>query len=316
MRYYTLDKLSEASLWRIDRALKQFLRDYDVEDYPINCFDLVKKIQASSIIDLGVEETGQLSGGFEAVASYFPEVEAYLIIMKCANQRRMRFSSGRRQNFSMAHELGHIFLQHLLISKKLKTQEQIAYEDMEADEFAGRLLMPEKMILNSNFSTGTDISAEYLVSDRALYRRLNNLKRLDLYRAKPRPTCTLCGYAKISPIADYCEICGTQLSKAARRGVKVIDYPATLTDDNQRVLLCPLCGNEEISSHASFCRICGSPLYNTCDSEHSYNDCNHVNAPNARYCELCGRSTIFDNRGLLRNWKEERAAFIKALTHK
>ena len=54
------------------------------------------------------------------------------------------YSRDRRLNFTIAHEIGHIVLEHLLIPRSLKTGIELFIEEHEANEFAGRLLMPEK----------------------------------------------------------------------------------------------------------------------------------------------------------------------------
>ena len=289
------------------------MRDYDVE-YPLDCFDLVQKISRRGRIDLGIETTDRLSRSFEATAVYLPEIDGYLIIMKPAPENWKQYSSWRRCNFTLAHELGHIFCGHLTIPKNLKSKEQQRLEDDEADEFAGRLLMPEGMILRSHFPVQTDLSAAFLVSDQALYKRLNNLQRLDLFHAPAPMTCPICGNDQISPIADYCEICGTYLPDAGKNGVRVVEYTSAMTMPDDRVIFCPVCGNEEYSSSARFCRICGTPAYNYCGNTDDFVDCSHINAPNARFCEKCGSKTVFAMKGILQKWQVEREEYIRAIT--
>lgn len=312
-RYYSLGRLSSASLFLVNDRLKQFMRDYDVE-YPLDCFDLVQKISRRGRIDLGIETTDRLSRSFEATAVYLPEIDGYLIIMKPAPENWKQYSSWRRCNFTLAHELGHIFCGHLTIPKNLKSKEQQRLEDDEADEFAGRLLMPEGMILRSHFPVQTDLSAAFLVSDQALYKRLNNLQRLDLFHAPAPMTCPICGNDQISPIADYCEICGTYLPDAGKNGVRVVEYTSAMTMPDDRVIFCPVCGNEEYSSSARFCRICGTPAYNYCGNTDDFVDCSHINAPNARFCEKCGSKTVFAMKGILQKWQVEREEYIRAIT--
>ena len=81
-RYYTLDRLNEVSLSNVRISLKQFMEDYDVTEYPIDCFKLVRKIQDAKLIHLEVMEEGRMSSAFNAVATYLPEVDSYMIVMK------------------------------------------------------------------------------------------------------------------------------------------------------------------------------------------------------------------------------------------
>ena len=315
-RYYTMDRLGEISLSNVNINLKQFMHDYDVADYPIDCFKLVKKIQETALIHLQVLEEGRMSPAFNAVAAYFPEVDSYQIVMKPVPADWQDRSSWRRCNFTLAHELGHIFCGHLSIPKDMKSAERRAQDDLEADEFAARLLMPERLILHSQFSSYSELSKEFLVSDQACFKRLNNLKRLDLIGEPRGEACSICGNDHFSPIAEYCEVCGTPLDQGLKKGVRVVEYTRYLSDENNRVVLCPVCGNEEFSNGAQYCRICGLPAYNYCRSDHYFRFCHHANTTNARYCELCGCNTEYSLRNLLSDWKQEKADYIRAITQR
>ncbi len=297
--------------------MKRFLRDYNITDYPINCFDLVEKIRSAGKIELGVEYTNAISSAFDASAVYFPTGEGYLLIIQSPNKNWLKYSSGRRQNFTIAHELAHIFLGHLEIPKKNKNRAMVAMEELEADEFAGRLLMPEKLLLKSNLqgerSRG---AAAFLVSERALFMRLNNLKRLDLISAPSHPVCSRCGNDHISPVATYCSICGALLDEESTTGVRIIEYPSPLETDEHRIMLCPVCGNDDFSPSASFCKICGLPLQNNCGNDDYYTGCNHLNELNARYCECCGAQTTYSKHLKFPRWQDEQREFIKAMTHR
>ena len=80
-RYYTLGRLTAASLFLIKDRLKQFLLDYDVQ-YPLDCFDLIQRIKDSGKINLGIQTTDRLSFAFDATAVYLLEINEYLIITK------------------------------------------------------------------------------------------------------------------------------------------------------------------------------------------------------------------------------------------
>ena len=95
-RYYTLDSLSESSLFIVCNSLEQFLEDYDITEYPVDCFALVKTIQQANRIHLDVEVEEKLSKAFDASAKYFQEVDSYLIIMKPVPRDWQRRSSWRR----------------------------------------------------------------------------------------------------------------------------------------------------------------------------------------------------------------------------
>lgn len=294
--YLTIDKLSENSLHMIGLRLQKFLHRYDIKEYPINCFDLLDRIIASKTINLMMMENDKFSDSLDAAAIYSGKKYGYCIMFNSNKKGSFNYAPNRRCNFTIAHELGHIFLDHLLIPRSMKTAADKAYEDWEADEFAGRLLMPEKLLLQTNFISG--VTADFLVSSQALYIRVNNLKRLDLYTSVPVATCKSCGNTDISPSAEYCKTCGTKINSTTTKGIKRIYYSSSS---------CPKCQNDLFTEEVMFCRVCGTALYNEC------NNCGHVNDANARYCEQCGLSTVFF--GLLLDWKTEREHYIKSLVH-
>jgi hypothetical protein len=311
-RYYTLDRLTEESLFIIRSGLEQVRKDYDVS-YPVDCFALLEQIRSSGKISLEIEVNDGFSNGFDAAAMYFGKYNNYLIVLKPVPACWKTRSSWRRRNFTVAHELGHIFCKHLLISDQLKSDEQKSREDLEADEFAARLLMPENLILKSQFRSGAELAEHFLVSEQACFKRLNNLKRLDLYRAPARAVCPACGNDRISPAADYCVICGCPLYDEGREGVRVVEYPCAIADGNHRVVICPSCGHNVSKETADCCSACGTPVFNFCANEKSFWPCDHINPPNARFCEFCGGPTVYAARNLLPDWQEEQKAYIAAL---
>lgn len=92
-----------------------------------------------------------------------------------------------RQRFSLAHELGHLFIHMKRLDEnywKNNVIEDSAYfrygrgiEESEANEFAGAFLMPEDefMKLYYNDYNITDISKHFNVSEAAVYMRGKNL---------------------------------------------------------------------------------------------------------------------------------------------
>lgn len=93
---------------------------------------------------------------------------------------------------------------------------------------------------------------------------------------------------------------------AAMKYCDGVDYDK----DTMQVKICPVCKNEEFSEGAVYCRICGAPLYNTCE-DGIRQDINrepivlkmHANPPNARFCECCGKPTIYNKIHILRDYK-------------
>ncbi len=306
INYYTLDKIAEHRLDYIDLHLLKFLNLYNIkaDSWPIDCPKIIQKMRSSGIINL--EYTFQdLSDKLDAITTYNPEEKIYLIQF---NKNRIRYpfqtSSDRRFNFTLAHEIGHIVLEHLLIPVDLKTKADIDHEEKEADEFAGRFLMPEHLIYSCNFYSLAMIAKSFNVSKTALWMRLNNMKRLDLINSKVIRSCNKCGNTDFSMFSEYCGICGNPLNKATLKGIRKIYYPQEIEMDQfKRALTCSLCKKDLTHISGDKCSSCGTYIFNLC-SDFTNNGCINANPGNSRYCEICGKPTYYFNKGLIRPWQD------------
>lgn len=87
----------------------------------------------------------------------------------------------RRRRFTLAHELGHLFLKHTeALAKPLETSFKEARQDFEreADLFAGEFLMPAEDF-KSAFGAGAkppELAERFDVSVEAVWVRITNLK--------------------------------------------------------------------------------------------------------------------------------------------
>lgn len=297
-------QLSAESLFVVGRSVRRFMREYEVRSYPLNCFRLLDTVREKKLIHLDILETRKLSAAFDAVAEYFPSVDSYVIVMKPVPEHWKDRSPDRRCNFTLAHELGHIFCGHLAIPFGAKSPEERLRDDLEADEFAGRLLMPAGLVSACRPKDRGALAEAFLVSEQAAARRLQSLGSPDIFRPFPGRTCPRCGLVS-APGAAFCAACGLEAGSIS--GVLPVPYPAVPAGETGRVLKCPLCGNGEFSENARYCRICGTPAFNTCADE----SCGRSCSPGARFCAACGSETAYARRGLLPEWKAVREAYIR-----
>jgi Zn-dependent peptidase ImmA (M78 family) len=82
----------------------------------------------------------QMGTDIDAITMYCPETNGYIVFEKPL----LDGEDSNRSNFSLAHELGHIVLKHRLKDINEETRGQ----SMEANWFAGELLMPVKEFLS------------------------------------------------------------------------------------------------------------------------------------------------------------------------
>lgn len=292
----------------IAQRIKMFIYLYGIQsnDWPLDCTKLLQKMKETQIIPFHYGFF-RLSDKYEAVTDFRSEHNVYLMQI---NRSKVRYpfetSADRRLNFTLAHEIGHIMLDHLRVSRNLKTPTDIEREEREANEFAGQLLMPEFLINTCNFYS-LERTAEYLmVSKTALWMRLNSMNQLDLLTAKKTRSCCNCGNMKFSPFAEFCGICGHPIQPGLR-GIRRIIYPTNiLMDKYKRILSCPVCRTDKIHHSDDRCNRCGTYIFNYCSSyfDDNKNACSFANLGNSRFCEMCGKPTYLYEKGLLQHWQE------------
>lgn len=251
-----------------------------------------------------------------------------------------------RNRFTIAHEIGHIFLDHhfyygkSLLSKDVVGKDLYQLLENEANCFARNLLCPvcavEKLfkehgivkflhgdryewifdkekqnpvrtnlttrfypedLLMENFDVSEDAAEKriaFLSTDHTHSRSkscdadYSLIKEIKLHA---RWHCTRCKTERINRAKYCCEcgehsgfIYGIRKGKNYRHGISII---------NGHFEICPVCGNSKISRNAKFCKICGSPLLNACAE-----DKNHINHPQAKFCQECGKSTVYSELGI------------------
>ena len=281
-RYETLSRLDERSLFLIGDRLKRFLDDFGPLSWPLNCFHLLYDIQASRRIRLTVYESSEPLPGADAAATFDPETGRYFIRFTRTPKDWQSRSRYRRNNFTVAHELGHIFLGHLDIPYAKKSDALRDREDMEADEFASRLLMPEELMRSACFASLPSMAAAFLVSEQACFHRMNNLRLLDRLN-QPPAECPECGNRRISPCASWCRMCGASLGRnIPEKTALMMSLPFQAR--------CPVCGSG-VPAGGGECPDCGYPRNNPCQAE--YDQPHHPNLPDARFCETCGAATLY-----------------------
>ena len=253
------------------------------------------------------------------------------------NERRSR----GRIRFTLAHEIGHIFLKHfidfdeLVIARGAMSSGQYKVLENEANAFARNILSPLCTMLIKKWST-TQIMDICQITFDAATTRLDFLRK-DLYWAgftralqyqeavmedailelKYSNQCFICGHNSSPNSFVYCPICG---DKKERDNMYHFEIDVMVYDDGIDLLpdgragSCPRCGCPT-NWEGEFCSICGFCLVNRC-TEGNYEDfitgekCNHDNsfaAGYVRYCNFCGSPMTFLKAGALPEWQDAKA---------
>jgi len=318
-KYYTLDKIPEYRSQLIDRRIAWLVESFNLQatDWPLEPVKFLETMKDSQVIPFtyGLLD---LPHKLDAVTRYFEEQNVYVMgINKNKLSQHLENPFSGRFNYTVFHEIGHIAMDHHLIPGYLKTEDELFLEELEAHEFAGRLIMPEKLLLSCNFYSLGAVADYFLVSRAALWRRLNNLKRFNLLSSKKIASCTRCGNTRFSAFAEYCGICGQPISSGLKGMRRIIYSDGFATDKYKRVLTCPRCGYTLQHVPGDKCPVCGTYIFNFCMSyfEQSSDECSYTGLSNHRFCEMCGKPTYFYEKKILKPWQQAIELPIKYALH-
>ncbi|MDY6225353.1 ImmA/IrrE family metallo-endopeptidase [Veillonella caviae] len=254
--------------------------------------------------------------------------------------------SNERIQFTLAHELGHIILDHCLDFKETQyfrskmTESQYKVLEKEADTFAGAFVRPANLVMSVNekytpltvfnvsdlFSISLDAASVCLqiVNKFCQNPRLKNEERINFvesqfYEFLNAKYCTICGCTFVSSSAKYCPICGNTPLKWNNNSVSFIEF-YRINVGGQTVMNYNTYPVNPITGAVSECPQCENEIthseWNYCPicSLPTLNKCSSCGkqlAPHFRYCHECGKESIYFLENALKSWDVE-AARIKA----
>ncbi len=125
-------RLPECERENIEKEVACLLRDYGVDSYPIDIFQLLSQLGIRVIPYSSMTDECRQAALSQSVEG-FKARDANRNFMVCYNDSR----PANRIRFTLAHELGHIWLEH-----KHGTPE----EEAQANYFAGYLLSPHPLL--------------------------------------------------------------------------------------------------------------------------------------------------------------------------
>ncbi|WP_284641217.1 ImmA/IrrE family metallo-endopeptidase [Paenibacillus silviterrae] len=229
--------------------------------------------------------------------------------------------SSERIRWTLAHEIGHIFLNHLFdyeltsINRGGLTQYQYRTLENEADLFAQELLAPSYVLSKLGATLAADIEFICKISRQAAKYRAQELVRFQRNVDDFGHTFYEKNFAPYFKEVNYCSNIPVPLpnrhihkvsAEVKYMNVKFMNFQS---DSNGRFKMCPRCGHNKFSEKASYCKMCGLFLYNDCQNQLDMprSNCGEINPPDARYCEACGSETYMSKMGLLKTWREMEA---------
>jgi Zn-dependent peptidase ImmA (M78 family) len=154
---------------------RKILKDLDINNTSVSVIDIANKL------GIDIYEYDKMANSISALLDYKNKV----ILVNPTH-------SDVRKRFSIAHELGHYCLEHYDDQRSyLKTLEnnndEIVFkeyakdQEIEANEFAAELLMPEQFVKKYFYTTSNakKLAEQFQVSSDAMWVRLSRLKLID-----------------------------------------------------------------------------------------------------------------------------------------
>lgn len=205
--------------------------------------------------------------------------------------------------FTLAHELGHYFLNHLIDFEQTKlnylSKDKISDEHLvlerEANCFARNFTSPVPVVKKIDKVTNRDIQWIFGVGYQAAMARLSFLEtdayhyvsdfQRQLYfqkiisRFENSFSCDNCHSVFYHKGATHCPYCssteiwnlGFQIGFYRKfGGLEDMKYSYIKTDDDLNPLECPKCHSEEIKPDNTYCPYCGTFLHNICLGEEPF----------------------------------------------
>lgn len=228
--------------------------------------------------------------------------------------------ANNRYRWNLAHELGHVCLNHCsddrtkIWRNSLSNKDYDMYE-AEADYFAQLILVPHICLYHMHIYSYKKVVDICKISGGAGSNRksdydewLENRDEQDAYDLAVlkhyknyvfKNECKSCHSVFIQRGAQYCIFCGKKQLRWSNK--EIMKYKRLNTYDNEKLKICPQCNNEETGVNGQFCQICGELLVNACTKD----DCHIVLPSNARYCYVCGSMSTFFSNDYLISWEEE-----------
>ena len=280
----------------------KLIKDLNIHTFPIKISDIFSLFQISlrtyefhsRKIGHSIEEIIEATGAKDGFTIYSPRKNTYKTIYN------EDVYAPKRINWTLAHELGHILLRHLVdfnltkICRNGMDDPEYQILETEANTFASELLcspaliniLPVSDINIKDISHLFDISYEASIYTKKklqdypeLHASHSSFFRKQFYDFLNVKYCMDCHYHFILKGAEFCPICGSNhirwgnfnlpiftFSKDKEsKEVHIMHYKNYPTAENGHIKdRCLRCGNEDLNEDFDFCPICGAPTTNTC----------------------------------------------------
>lgn len=318
----------------------------------VNAWSLLKDLQIFSVPidilsiynDLGIELvsfTSAESSPFAHVIHILRNKQVDGVCYKDGERYIVFYEDKAQTNripFTLAHELGHIFLGHHINADngflaRFANLSSRDYREKKADMFAGELIRSRPLLYLTNLTNPDDANivsnifgVSYLCATVGI-EQVKNInfatipKVLNFFRNRfsifiNSRYCVKCNHSFVADteLINFCPICGDKKPIWFNKNnylinfiygdvtgeLPIMDYKTYPTNPiNNQTETCPRCELENIDSDWNYCPVCALPTQNICG------ECGEKLEPHFRYCPKCGTESLYFKEKALTSWKDE-----------
>lgn len=300
--------IRRARTWMATRKAREFMYQSGIDSLPVDPFELYTrygwKLRSNSYVENKYMVRDPFDLRKDKVDAYtFWDGEQYMTVYD--DRQPMA-----RIRWTLAHEIGHIFLGHLLEIRErnisLRGLSEAMYQvlEKEANFFAKELLTPLWLLKELNVVHREDISMICSVSGQAA--EIRELELIDHIHKKIHIEARAFYRRQFNEFLTPIAVCAKSDIEIPFGILNIntfhrFNFFCEYDDDNSSKRdKCPKCGNQSFSINADYCKCCGTYLY--WKRPKHIQHCNAINSSDAKHCEKCGSPTYSLKKGLLPFW--------------
>ena len=312
------------------------LYNYSPRELPIDLERFVAKLKVIKLRTYSELCVGRKIEFSEAVGFLGSDLGA---LVRHRNRYIIYYNDKKRSpyldRFTIAHELGHFFLNHLeegeMLAGELGAEEHDIFEK-EANCFARNLLSPilllESLLPNmkSTEENIETISRYFAISKQAAKARLDMypfdkacLKEYhgdswDSFTYIPWKVCRKC--SNITLAEGFCEICAQDFSQptGSIHPNALIKVPARIYNAPTDIS-CESCGEKLHLPYETSCTKCGRDMANYCfGGEGVHSSPLYLDNLAARHCSKCGNESTYKTQGFLQPYQKEKVQIMDRIS--
>lgn len=320
----------------VETTVANAFRTLNIKSYPVDIFDVLEQLEFVRVVpysvfsarfNISTEEVIREFGTEDGCTIYNPRGKRYIIYYNDLDSKLIESS---RIRWTLAHELGHISLDHFSkmnvtqLRRRSMTNEKYRILEQEANKFAAYFLAHPSVLSEINIQSKEEVQELCELSKMASKYRYEECVRVRYSYYTPacndmvleqfrefisykiygnhnyQQVCLKCNSSIKIDSHNFCSVCGNNEFVWRNNYMK---YRILELNEFNKAKICPICENEFTNIEGEYCQICGTNITNKCTK------CSSELSGDARFCAECGNESTFLKNGVLLTWDKEKDAY-------